>query len=101
MKRLSHFVHRRFFWLLIGSYVVAGFFPGPGLWLRSVSVGTVLQTKLTLPTLLLGLLLFNAGAGVRAGLLARLRHGAPLLGAGLVTNLLLPLAFILGVSYLM
>src|SRR5262249_9476093 len=35
--------------------------PEPGLWLRSVSLGTVLGTPLTLPTLLLSLLLFNAG----------------------------------------
>jgi bile acid:Na+ symporter, BASS family len=101
MNRLSRFVNRRFFWLLIGSYVVAGFLPSPGLWLRSVSLGTVLGTQLTLPTLLLSLLLFNAGVGVRAGLLAGLRRGAPLLGAGVAANLLLPLTFILGISYLM
>src|SRR3954469_7912115 len=92
---LARFVHRYFFWLLVGSYAVAAVAPGPGLWLRGVSLGevTVLgeKARLTVPTLLLGLLLFNAGLGLRAGQFAGLRRGALLLGAGLLANLLLPL----------
>ena len=101
MRRFARFVHHYFFWLLIGSYVVATFAPGPGLWLRSVTLGHFMGAQFTLPTLLLGLLLFNAGAAMRSGLLSGLRRDAPLLSAGLVANLLLPLAFILCVSQLM
>ena len=30
-SKLSHFVHQRFIWLLIGSYILAGIFPALGL----------------------------------------------------------------------
>jgi BASS family bile acid:Na+ symporter len=99
------FVHRYFFWLLLGSYAIAGLVPGPGLYLRDVQLGEVTilgeQARLTMPTLMLGLLLFNAGLGLRAEKLAGLGRGAFLLGAGLLANLLIPLAFILGVSHTM
>ncbi len=102
---LGRFVHRYFFWLLIGSYAVAGFFPGPGLALRGLSLGEVSlfgeHARLTAPTLMLGLLLINAGLGVRPGQLAALRRGAGLLSAALLANLLLPLIFILSVSVAM
>src|SRR5438105_4899500 len=99
--KLQHFIHQHFFWLLIGSYVVAGIMPEFGLWLRGISFGTVLGMKLTLPTVLLGVLLFNAGIGSRTGLLKGLKGDLPLLVAGLTANLLLPLAFILGVNQVM
>lgn len=101
MNRIAHFVHARFFWLLIGSYVVAAVFPGPGLAVRGLSFGTVSGTPLTLPMALLSLLLFNAGLGVPPGLLTAWRRDAPLLATGVVANLLLPLTFIVGVSWVM
>src|SRR5882672_11398251 len=100
-KKLQHFIHQHFFWLLISSYVVAGIMPGFGLWLRGISLGTVWGTRLTLPTVLLGALLFNAGMGSRTGLLKGLKGDLSLLVAGLMANLLLPLAFILGISQVM
>ena len=39
VDQVSHFIHRRFLWLLLGSYGVAAFWPGPGLGLREVSLG--------------------------------------------------------------
>jgi BASS family bile acid:Na+ symporter len=100
---LARLLHRHFFWLLVGSYAVAAVAPGPGLWLRGVSAGEVAvlgeRARLTVPTLLLGLLLFNAGLGLRPDSLAGLRRGALVLGAGLAANLLLPLLFIVGVSW--
>jgi BASS family bile acid:Na+ symporter len=99
---VGHFIHRNFFWLLIGSYAVAGVLPGPGLALRGASVDEISvlgeRARLTAPTLMLGLLLFNAGMGLRPGQFAGLRRGARLLGVALLANLLLPLAFIAAVD---
>ena len=56
---LSQFLHRRFILLLVASYVLAGFLPGLGLWIRSTGLSGI-----SLPMVMLGLLLFNAGLGV-------------------------------------
>ena len=39
--RIWDFVRRRFVWLLVGSYVIAGVFPDPGLKLRAVAWGSI------------------------------------------------------------
>ena len=60
MDRLSHFVHKHFLWLMVGSYAVAAFFPAPGLWIRNVSVGESTlfgaKTRISLSMLMLGFL---------------------------------------------
>ncbi|MDB5342433.1 MAG: putative Na+-dependent transporter [Schlesneria sp.] len=89
LAKLSHFVHARFIWLLMASYVIAAFFPGVGLSVRSMSWGTV-----SLPMFLLGLLLFNAGMGVDLSALKALRHSPLSLVYGLLANLLIPIAYI-------
>jgi BASS family bile acid:Na+ symporter len=93
---LSHFVHRRFIWLLIGSYILASVFPAVGLAVRSVSWGTI-----SLPMLMLGFLLFNAGMGVELAQFKHLRHNPSSLIFGLVGNLLIPICFIWGVMLTM
>lgn len=87
--RLSHLVHARFIWLLIGSYIVAALFPGLGLWVRSVSWGTI-----NLPMVMLGLLLLNAGMGVELSALKKLRSDPLLLVFGLLANLVIPIVYI-------
>jgi BASS family bile acid:Na+ symporter len=89
LAKLTHFVHARFIWLLIGSYIVAAFFPGVGLAVRSMSWGFV-----SLPMLLLGLLLFNAGLGVDVSALKKSRAALLTLVVGLLANLLIPIAYI-------
>ncbi|QDT20186.1 bile acid:sodium symporter family protein [Gimesia chilikensis] len=87
--RVSRFVHARFIWLLLGSYLVAAFFPTLGLAIRSVSWGTI-----SLPMLMLGFLLFNAGLGVDLSALRKLK-GDPLpLALGLSANLIIPICYI-------
>ena len=102
LARLAHFVHGRFIWLVVGSYLVAALWPGPGLWLRSVALGEVVlfgeRARLTLPVLLLAVLLFNAGLGVRTARLRALARGPWLLLAGLAANLVIPVAFIFAVT---
>ncbi|RCS48322.1 Na+-dependent transporter [Bremerella cremea] len=87
--KISHLIHARFIWLLIGSYVVAAFFPALGLWIRSVSWGTI-----SLPMMMLGFLLFNAGLGVELSALKKLRHDPLSLLFGLLANMTIPIAYI-------
>jgi len=87
--RISHFVHAQFIWLLIGSYIVAAFFPTLGLSIRSMSLGTI-----SLPMMMLGFLLFNAGMGVELSSLKNLRNDPLPLVFGLLANLLIPIAYI-------
>ncbi len=98
----SHVLHRHLLWFLIGSYAVAAFFPAPGLWLRNVSLGEYdfpqEETRVTLPMLMLALLLVNAGLGVNTSELKHLLRQPRALILGLAANLLIPIAFIFGVS---
>ena len=102
---VSHFLHKNLLWLLLGSYAVAAAWPGPGLKARSISVGEVAlfheQLNLSLPVLMLAALLLNAGLGVRVDQLRGLARRPAALLAGLVANLLIPVAYILGVSLVM
>jgi BASS family bile acid:Na+ symporter len=99
---LSHFIHQRFIWLLLGAYVAAALWPGWGLWMRDASLGevTIMQEKILikLPLLMLALLLLNAGLGVRLSELRHLSQSLVMLSAGVIAKLLIPSAFIVGVS---
>jgi BASS family bile acid:Na+ symporter len=102
LASLSHFVHRQFIWLVVGSYAIAGIFPAFGLWIRGVSLGEITlfgeRTNLSLPVLMLALLLLNAGLGVQTAQLRHLlRSPGPLL-LGLAANLLIPVAFIFAMT---
>ncbi|HUY35679.1 MAG TPA: bile acid:sodium symporter [Pirellulales bacterium] len=102
---VSHFVHRWLIWLLLGSYLVAAFFPAVGLWLKNVSVGTFdiwgEHVRFSLPMLMLAFLLMNAGMGVELAQLNDLRKRLAVLAAGTVANLLVPIAFIFVVTQIM
>jgi BASS family bile acid:Na+ symporter len=99
---LFDFVHRHFLGLLLLSYAAAALWPAPGLWVRVVSLGEVAflgeKVTLSLPVLMLGLLLGNAGLGVRTAHLKGLLGRPAVLLAGLAANLAIPVAFILGVT---
>jgi BASS family bile acid:Na+ symporter len=102
VARIAAFFHRHFLWFLLGAYASAAVAPAAGLWIRQTSIGHVeifgQRTALSLPSLLLGLLLFNAGMGVRTGRLRGLIRNPFILIAGLFVNLVVPLLFILGMS---
>ncbi|MCZ2341378.1 MAG: bile acid:sodium symporter [Bacteroidales bacterium] len=98
---MAEFVHHYLLWLLIGSYTVAAVLPYPGLWLRSVDFGNWFpdwQIHLSLPSILLSALLFNAGLGVLPQRLWQLVHRPFILLVGVLANLILPVAFILGTA---
>jgi bile acid:Na+ symporter, BASS family len=99
--RVAGLVHHNLLWLLIGAYALAALLPGPGLWLRSVDLVAFARPSLprvSLPAVLLGLLLFNAGLGVRLGRLRGLFFRPAVLLAGVLANLVLPVACILGTA---
>jgi bile acid:Na+ symporter, BASS family len=56
---------------------------------------------MTVPSVLLALLLFNAGLGTRAHELRKLAHHPRLLAVGVTGNVVVPLLFIAGISLLM
>jgi bile acid:Na+ symporter, BASS family len=70
------FFHRYFIWLVVFSYVIAAIMPAFGLWIRNIGFGRAsLQQSnvaVSLPTLMLAALLFNAGLGVKTAELIRL-----------------------------
>jgi bile acid:Na+ symporter, BASS family len=102
LDRLSHLVHTHLLWLMIGSYAIAATAPAVGLWIRDVSVGEVAlfgsKMRVSLSMLMLAALLLNAGLGVQWEKIREMLRSPRLLGAGLLANLLIPIAFILVVS---
>jgi BASS family bile acid:Na+ symporter len=81
------------------SYVLAALAPGPGLWLRSVDLSAGVGASLphvSLPAVLLGFLLFNAGLGTQANRLRQLARRPALLFVGVLATVVLPVGFILG-----
>jgi BASS family bile acid:Na+ symporter len=98
LHRVLHALHRHFLLLVVASFVAAALAPSFGLWLWSA---TLIRTGpgesgrlLTLPSVLLALLLLNAGLGVRVAQLAGLFRRPLLLGLGFAANLLVPVAFV-------
>jgi BASS family bile acid:Na+ symporter len=105
IERLSHILHTNLLWLLVGSYAVAAIWPELGLKARGYSFGWVTvchePVELSLPVLMLGALLLNAGLGVRLAELRNLARRPWALLAGLGGNLLVPIGFIFGVAVAM
>jgi BASS family bile acid:Na+ symporter len=101
---VAHFIHEHLLLILLGSYGCAGVLPNPGLWLRALSVDISPgqnATRVSLPLVMLGFLLFNAGLGVETSQLRRLARSPLALVTGLAANVLVPVSFIWGVSHLM
>ena len=98
------FFHRYFIWILVFSYVIAGVMPELGLSIRNIGFGraTTQQSSLaiSLPMLMLAVLLFNAGLGVKTAELTCLLKRPFLLLGGLFLNIMTPLTFIVAVSFL-
>ena len=100
-----HWLHANLLALLLLATALAVFSPGAGQAIRHISLGAVHwgQDSLTvsLPLLMLSFLLFNAGLGIKvAEIKALLARPLPII-AGLLANILLPVAFILLVFLVM
>jgi bile acid:Na+ symporter, BASS family len=105
IETLTHTIHRFFIWIIIASYFIASLLPEFGLWIREVKLGSIVllqnQIDFSLPALMLSLLLFNAGLGVKTKELSQVLHKPLVLSCGLLGNLVIPLAFIIGISFIM
>lgn len=101
----SRGLHEHFLTFLLAAYALAAFCPAPGLGLRGAALGEVgfgaEPIRLSLPVFMLGFLLFNAGLGAQVADLRHLGGNARLLLAGLAANVLVPVAFVFGVSRVM
>ena len=105
LSAVSQFVHHHLIWFLLGSYALAAIAPAPGLWIKSVSFGNAgllgQQVHLSLPLVMLSCLLLNAGLGVDLAQISGMLRGWRVLALGAAANLLVPIAFILGVTQVM
>ena len=90
--------HAHLIWLVLASYALAALVPSPGLRIRSVTFGHMGvftdKTPVTLPMLLLALLLFNAGLGVRLDALRGWGRNLGILLIGVAANVLIPILFL-------
>lgn len=94
MKTLTscyQFLHHHLFFVLLSMYALAMLAPGPGVSLREF---TLPLTGLKMPSLLLSLLLFNAGFSVRSSELGIASSRMRLLITTLILNSLIPILFI-------
>lgn len=102
---LSQFLHHRLLWFLIGAYVIAIVSPTFGLWIRSTSFGEVVlfqeHTRVSLLLVMLAMLMFNAGLGLKTEHLQTVMQRKFALFAGLAANLAIPMAYIFGVTLVM
>lgn len=102
-KQLSEIVRKHFVWLLVGAYACAAMVPRPGLWIRHLSITEIVfgeeRVSLSASTLMLALLLLNAGLGARRISWSRLKESTSILYAGVAGNVLVPVVFIFLVSY--
>jgi len=102
LQSLVHWMHHHFIWVIVGSYVLAALSPAFGLWIRQVNIGSLewhpAKIKLSLPPIMLSLILFNAGLGVRTRELMQLLDKPALLLSGVVGNIATPVIFIIALS---
>jgi len=102
---LSQIVHHYLLWFLLGVYALAAGFPAAGLAIRQFSFGTVsfLQTGTPISALLLllAILMFNAGLGLKTSHLKALTQHKWLLVTGLTANVLIPIAYIFCITLLL
>lgn len=102
---VSQFIHHHLLWCLIGAYAAAAVYPEPGLWIRNLRVDNVslfhIKIHVSLLLLLLAMLMFNAGLGVKTAHLASLVRKIPVLLAGLSANLAIPMIYIFLVTLVM
>ena len=105
LAHVSHWVHRRLLWLLLVAYAAATVLPGPGLRLRETSLGTLHlgghDFKISILLLLLALLLFNAGLGMKLSELRCLVRIHKLVTTGLLANMLVPISYTVVIALLM
>lgn len=101
-QKISSFLHHYFIYIIGASYIAAALWPWFGLNIRSVEFGPLarfdVKLQVSLPTIMLALLLFNAGLAARTADIRNMLDRPSLLALGLAANVLVPLAFIVATS---
>src|SRR5438034_6834756 len=104
-RAVSQFLHHHLLWFLLAAYVLASVSPAAGLWMRNRSFGhlTVSHDTLHISLLMvmLAVLMFNAGLGLKLSHLQTVLQQKRVLIAGLVANLAMPMAYIFLVTLIM
>jgi BASS family bile acid:Na+ symporter len=102
VARISKWFDDWFLWLLVGAYMVAGFFPGAGLALQHLKSGPIhlfgQSTTISSGMVMLSFLLLNAGMGVDLSHLGRLRKRVGFVILGVAANVGVPLVCVLLLS---
>jgi len=102
---LSQIVHHHLLWFLLGAYALAAVFPAAGLAIRQVSFGALsffqTETQVSVLLVLLAILMFNAGLGLKTSHLNALIHHKWVLLTGLIANVLIPIGYIFCISLLL
>lgn len=101
-EKFAHRLHEYFIWIVIASYGAAAFTPLFGETLRSWRLPDIsiagMSIVATTPTILLAMLLFNAGLVTNVDELRTIARKPILALGGLVGNFASPLAFIFAIS---
>jgi BASS family bile acid:Na+ symporter len=91
--------------LLLGVYAMAAFLPASAVWGKEIDFGEFRllgeTSRISMSTVFLAVLLFNAGLDIPLGKLRDLGKRPGTLVAGLAANLVVPVLYIAGVSYLL
>lgn len=102
---VAAWLHRNLLGLLLAAYALAAVAPAPGLWMRDLSFGRTSAfgetSRVSLPLVMLGFLLFNAGLGARPDRLRALVRSPRLLLFGLAANIVVPVAYLAAVAPLL
>lgn len=91
---LGDVLHRYFLWLLVGTYAVAAYLPGPGKAIRNITFVQPTGGEVRAPMLLLALLLFSAAAVIRWSEIRDLLERPSILLLGLLAAWLGPAIFV-------
>jgi BASS family bile acid:Na+ symporter len=91
--------------LVVISYMIAGVWPGPGLWIKETAVFDAAlgpaRLRGAMPAVLLAVLLFSAGMRVRGERMrAMLRNPGPVV-SGLAANLAVPALYVIALCWLL
>jgi BASS family bile acid:Na+ symporter len=102
VSQLSSFVQRRLLSLLILAYITGTLAPAFGLWIRESKLGSVSvlgeRMDVSLLMILLAVLLFNAGLGMRVEQISRVLRCWTVMAAGLLANVAVPVFYIAAIA---
>lgn len=104
-ERCVELMHRYFIWMVVASYAAAALLPAAGRILQQHRLFTLdlgfSNVNASGTTIMLSILLFNAGLATKAGEVRALAGRPAVVAAGAIGNFVVPLAFILAASVLL